>query len=365
MSENPVRSRGELISLALRGSWRISPPSSFSLTAAQLEEVTPLLYNSGAAALGWWRVRATELRDSPSAELMHQALRLQVLFAKTHEIKVQKIFRLLRTAGVEPILIKGWAIGRLYPQFGLRPSGDIDLFVGRDKYAAALEVIKSEEARDCWVDLHAGIFELADRDPEGLFRRSKLLPCEDQEVRVLSAEDHFALLAVHLLKHGAWRPLWLCDLGLLLESMPENFDWKLCLGENKRHANWILSAIGLASQLVDAQIPSKEIAALSQQIPVWLVPAVLKQWETPFREFHESLPLMAGYLRRPVNFIREIPRRWPNPIVATVNVRGKFNNYPRVPYQLCEMAARTAKFFWSLPQRVSTVARPLKAGPAE
>jgi hypothetical protein len=285
-----------------------------------------------------------------------------VLFAKTHEIKVQKIFRLLRAAGVEPILIKGWAIGRLYPQFGLRPSGDIDLFVKREEYATARKVIASEEARDCWVDLHGRIFELSDREPDGLFLRSQLLPCGDEEVRVLSGEDHFALLAVHLLKHGAWRPMWLCDLGLLLESMPEDFDWKLCLGGNKRHSNWILSAVGLANKLVDAQIQSKKIAALSRQIPEWLVPAVLKQWEKPFREFHESLPLMAGYLRRPVNFVREIPNRWPNPIVATINVRGKFNNYPRVPYQLCEMASRTAKFFWSLPQRVSTVARPLKAG---
>jgi hypothetical protein len=365
MSEYSVWSRGELISLALRGSWRIAPPASLSFSPAQLEEVTPLLYDSGAAALGWWRIRNTELRDSPSAELLHQAFRLQVLFAKTHELKVQRIFRLMRSAGVEPILIKGWAIGRLYPQFGLRPSGDIDLFVRRDEYASARKVVASDEGRECWVDLHARIFELSDRDSDGLFSRSQLLPCGDEEVRVLSPEDHFALLSVHLLKHGAWRPMWLCDLGLLLESMPENFDWKLCLGTNKRHSNWILSAVGLANQLVDAQIQSKEIAALSRQLPVWLVPAVLKQWEKPFREFHESLPLMAGYLRRPINFVREIPNRWPNPIVATINVRGKFNNYPRVPYQLCEMASRTAKFFWNLPQRVSTVARPLKAGRVE
>lgn len=342
---------GELISTILCGAWRASPNSDLSLSVEELDEVTPLLYDSGAAALGWWRVRYSSLRDSPSAELLHQAFRLQALFARTHETKVQKIFCLLRTADVEPILLKGWAIGRLYPQSGLRPSGDVDLFVKRDDYAAAQQVIRSEEARDCWVDLHGRIFELADRDQEGLFSRSELLPCGDEEVRVLSAEDHFALLAVHLLKHGAWRPLWLCDLGLLLELMPENFDWKLCLGKSKRRANWILSAVGLAHQLVGARIANEEIAARCREIPHWLGPAVLRQWETPFREAHESLPLLAGYLRRPVDFVREIPNRWPDPIVATINVRGKFNNYPRVAYQLCEMAARTAKFFWSLPRR--------------
>lgn len=348
MSE--VLTRGRLISKILRGAWRSSPTADLPLSVEELDEVTPLLYDSGAAALGWWRVRHTNLRESPPAELMRQAFRLQTLFARNHEIKVQKIFRLLRAAGVEPILLKGWAIGRLYPEIGLRPSGDIDLFVRRRDYPAAQNVVKSDDARDCWVDLHGRIFELADRNPEDLFARSELLTSGDEQIRILKSEDHFALLAVHLLKHGAWRPLWLCDLGLLLESMPENFDWQLCLGTSKRRANWILSSIYLAHELMDAQISNEEIAARSRQIPDWLVPAVLKQWEAPFREVHESLPLMAGYLRQPANFIREIPNRWPNPIVATVNVRGKFNNYPRFAYQLCEMAARTAKFFWRLPQ---------------
>ena len=343
--------RGRLVSTVLRGAWRATSPSDLSLSCEELDEVTPLLYDSGAAGLGWWRIRDTAWRESPSAEVMRQAFRLQTLFARIHETKVQKTFRLFRSSGVEPILIKGWAMARLYPQPGLRPSGDIDLLVRRGDYATAQKVIKSEEARDCWVDLHARIFELADRSPEDLYARSELVPCGDAQVRVLRSEDHFALLAIHFLKHGAWRPLWLCDLGLLLESMPKDFDWNLCLGRNRRHSNWILSAIGLANQLVGAEIRSEEIAARSRQIPDWLVPAVLRQWEAPFREVHESLPLMARYLRHPAGFIREIPNRWPNPIVATVNVRGEFNNRPRLPYQLCEMAARTLKFFWRLPQR--------------
>jgi hypothetical protein len=345
--------RGELICTILRGAWRASPNSDLSLSVEELDEVTPLLYDSGAAALGWWRIRATELRDSPSAELMHQAFRLQLLLAKTHEAKVQKIFRLCRTAGVEPILIKGWAIGRLYPELGLRPSGDIDLFVRRHEYPVALEVITSEEARDCWVDLHGRIFELADRDPEGLFRRSELLLCGDQKVRVLSAEDHFALLAVHLLKHGAWRPLWLCDLGLLLESMPENFDWKLCLGESGRRSNWILSAVGLARQLVGARINNEGIAARTGKIPGWLVAAVLKQWETPFAvnqpPMSHRAPL-SSYLLSPRGLFRDLANRWPDPVLATVSINGQFNGLPRLPYQFGNIAARMVKFFWRLPR---------------
>src|SRR6266446_2934201 len=183
---------GKSIATTLEGAWRNSPDPDLRLSASELDEITPLLYNSGAAALSWWRLRQTDLCDSPSAELLHQAFRLQALFAKTQEAKVQKTFRLLRGAGIEPILIKGWSVGRLYPQVGLRPSGDIDLLVKRDDYPAAHRVIRSEEARDCWVDLHSRIFELADRDPDVLFSRSALVECGAEQVRVLSAEDHFA-----------------------------------------------------------------------------------------------------------------------------------------------------------------------------
>src|SRR5260370_17183494 len=137
--------RGELISTILRGAWRASPNSDLSFPVEEFDEFTPLLQDSALAALGWWRIRGTELCDSPSGELMHQAFRLQVLFAKTHETKIQKIFRLLRMAGVEPILIKGWALGRPSPEFGLRPSGAIHLFLLPDQQPPALQLLTTHE----------------------------------------------------------------------------------------------------------------------------------------------------------------------------------------------------------------------------
>src|SRR5437763_15583798 len=115
-------SRGSLVSAFLSGSWRQgqSPPG---MDSVELDTVAPLLYGSGAGGLGWWRVRETDLRATESGEVLHQAYRLQALQAKIHESKIQKIFSLLRAASVEPILNKGWAISRLYPQAGLRPFG--------------------------------------------------------------------------------------------------------------------------------------------------------------------------------------------------------------------------------------------------
>lgn len=345
--------RGRLVSAILAGSWRQSDQPPLGISEAQFDEVTPLLYGSGGAALGWWRIRETSFRETPSAELLHQAFRLQCLFAKIHQSKTAKIVRLLRAAGVESIVIKGWSAARHYPQTGLRPSGDIDVFVRPRDYPTARPVVESKDASDCWVDLHANIFELADRRDEDLFFRSKLIACGDDEVRVLAAEDELALLAVHWLKHGAWRPLSLCDLGLLLESMSDEFDWQLCLGKGRRQANWILSAIGLAHVLLDAEIKNEEILQKAREIPVWLQLNVLKQWARPFAI--EQAPMshgapMRSYLREPKGIVRDLFRRWPNPIAATVSVNGEFNRWPRLPYQIANLAGRTAKFMLHPPQ---------------
>jgi len=345
-------SRGHLVAMLLAGSWRSVPPD-FSLDVTSLDIVTPLLYGSGAGALGWWRVQETELQGMESAQVLHQAYRLQALQAKIHESKIQKIFRLLRAANVEPILIKGWAISRLYPQAGLRPFGDIDLFVLPEESRRAQEVVQSEEAKDCWVDLHDRISELDDRHGNDLFFRSQLVSCGAEQIRVLSAEDHFALLAIHMLKHGAWRPLWLCDIAMLLESSPDTFDWKLCLGAGKRRANWILTAVGLAHAMLNAEIRNDEIAGQVSRVPNWIISSVLKEWNAPFATRQPPMSHLAPlrkYLREPSGLLGDLVNRWPNPILATISVNGQFNRLPRLPYQLGNLVSRAGRFLFVTPR---------------
>ena len=296
--------------------------------------------------LAWWRIRTTELSQTASGESLHQAFRLLTLQGAIYESRIQKAFRLLRAAGIEPILIKGWAIARLYPQPALRPYGDVDLLIRPKDYGVAMEVFDSQ-ARDCQLDFHAPAFEVADRPLEDLYGRSQLVSCGAEQVRVLSSEDHFALLAVHLLKHGAWRPLWLCDLGLLLDRMAGDFDWDLCLGHDKRRVNWILSAAGLAHKLLGGSIKDKLIAAQAERVPSWLVSSVLKQWETPFVTAHSPASHrapMTSYWRRPRGALGDLARRWPNPILATISANGTFGARPRLRYQLHNCFARVARF---------------------
>lgn len=335
---------GRLVSKTLARSW-IASGGDLLITEQQLGEVTPLLYESGAAGLGWWRIRESELRQTPSGELLHQAFRFLALQARIHETKIEKVFRLLRAAGIEPILIKGWSIARLYPQPGLRPYGDIDLIIKPEQHLPAVDIAAGAELRDCQIDFHPGAFELADRSIGDLLSRSHLVQCGDEEVRILGNEDHFALLAIHLLKHGAWRPLWLCDLGLLLESMSSDFSWDLCLGKDLRRGNWILSAVGLARALLEARINDEKIGAQAKA-PSWLVDSVLKNWERPFAgahaPHHHRAPIKS-YLRRPRGVIGDLARRWPDPILATISANGTFGPRRRLRYQIQNCVQRAAR----------------------
>jgi putative nucleotidyltransferase-like protein len=334
--------KGGLVAVALSGAWRRGDLPELNISETELDEVTPLFYGSGGAALAWKRVAKTHLQNTTSAELLHQAYRLHSLQAAMHEEKIAKVFRLLRQAQVDPILAKGWVAARMYVDTALRPYGDIDLCVRREQFRAAEEVLNSPEASDCWVDLHSHFVELSDRTFDEIFERSQLAYLGVEAIRTLGPEDHLALLCIHFLKHGAWRPIWLCDIGAAVESVPQGFDWSVCLGRNKTRASWIESAIGLAERLLQAETTNLPLQS-GARLPAWLIENVLNQWANPFAidqpPMKHPVP-MADLLRHPAGLVDGLRKRWPNAILATVSVNGKLNNFPRLPYQVANCFMR-------------------------
>ena len=338
--------KGSLVARILAGSWRHDASKELQLSQSELDEVTPLLYGSGAAALGWWRIRETDLRTTLSAEVMHQAYRLQALQSGIHEQKIQKVFRTLRRESIEPILVKGWAAASLYPDRALRPYGDIDLCVRQQDFKAAQVVLARPDMSECWVDLHKHFEGLEDRSFEELFSGSHLTGLQDG-IRVLSDEDHLALMAIHLLKHGAWRPLWLCDIGAAVESLHARFDWDRCLGSNTKRANWVVCAIGLANRLLCADIEGLPLERRPEEPPAWLLSNVLDQWSRLFPADHLPIippPLMLNNLSSPRALFHGMRQRWPDPVTATFNLRGEFDDFPRLPYQVGDFLLKAGRF---------------------
>jgi hypothetical protein len=334
----------------LAGSWRRFPPT-LDCSAAELEEITPLLLKSGAAALAWRRVCRSELQGVPAADDLHQAYRLNTLHNIIKERIIERAFTLLRSIEVEPILVKGWAAARLYPEQGLRPYGDIDLCVRPEQFAEAETALKTLPNIQYEVDLHCGFAKFGGGSVEAIYARSRLVRLGETEVRVLSAEDHLRFLSIHMLREGAWRPLWLCDIAVAIESRSTDFDWDHCLTENRRLAEWVICALRLAQQLLDADLSHTPAAQQTKQLPRWLVPTILKEWESQFPSMSERhrAPL-GGYLHHPAGILKGLRHRWPNPIEATIDMRAPFNGLPRLPLQFGNCVTRTAKFAARLPK---------------
>lgn len=352
-SDTDPQQRGKLLTSVLAGAWRTSPPPlPPSLSPADLKAVTPQLLRTGAASLAWWRVRSSELRTSSAAHELRQAYRLYTLQARRKEGQIVEALTLLRSAGVEPLLVKGWAVARLYPERGLRPFGDIDLCVRPEQHAAAVTALAATAAEPIVVDLHKGLKQLHRHSLDDVYERSQLVPLGGVDVRILGAEDHLRYMCIHMLHHGLYRALWLCDVAVVLESLPEDFDWEYLLGGDQRHADWVTSTLCLAHELLGARLDVDGIpkAERARHLPRWLLPTVLREWSK--EEHIWDSPSMAYSLRHPAQLRKALRLRWPNPIQATVGVGGPFNELPRLPFQLLECVSRTVYFITQVPRLV-------------
>jgi hypothetical protein len=335
-------SLGKLVAQLLAGSWR-NPTSK--LSAEELAEISALLAGSGGAGLAWCAVRNTELKSSSEAERLHQSYRLHSIEAALHRREIKRVIPILEQEGIRPLVVKGWAVARLYPELGMRPYCDLDLCVRPDQYDRARAVVAGIKGLLYSVDLHDGFGKFYDRRTEEVFERSEEVPLEDVNVRVLCAEDHLRYICMHLLRHGAVRPLWLCDVAVMVETRGEGFDWDRCLAGSRREADWVACAIGLASVLLGLDVDQTPIGRRARQLPAWFVPAVLRGWGAPYR----GLGQLRALLRQPVLFLRELPeeigRHWPNPIEATMTLGGPFNEAPRLAFQLGHVFRRASESF--------------------
>lgn len=336
--------RINLIKVIFASAWHSSP-----LSLRDLTEITPLLLNSGGGAFGWWCVRHSNLQATLEAQQLHQAYRLHTLQAAVKELEISQLFPYLRSKGLEPLLGKGWAIARQYPELGLRPYGDIDLYVRPDEYRAYEAALRQPEALSWNVDLHGGAAELNDRSFAELYAHSQVVSCNGVDVRIFGPEDHLRLLCLHFLREGALRPLWLCDIAIALDSLKSDFDWNYFLSGNPRRTDWAACAIGLAHQLLGAQIEGLPVEARAKQLPRWLAPVVLREWGTG-KVTHGRRTPMSAHLRHPMSLLKSLRERWPNAIEASVRVKAPFNNWPRLPFQLWECVQRLHSFAAQMPR---------------
>jgi hypothetical protein len=389
---------GVNVARLLSGAWRENPaPSSeFQVSSSrnqqqsphlsepELNEITPLLCGLGAGALAWHKIRNTPLANTASGEELHEVYRRQRLSALLHERDLFEVLTLFRAEGIDAVLVKGWAIARRYPDPALRSYGDLDFCVAPAQFAKAQAVLKRVQTLEGpFVDLHSGFGKIGvgkqlrskpTADWDELYARSQIVyldkptaeskfqvpdcrfqipdskdqsPTKDQTgfpVRILGDEDHLRILCLHLLRSGARRPVWLCDVALIIDRLRSwdfdlcsSFDWEVCLGRNPVHAEWVGIAVRLAHELLGVDISHTPFAGL--ELPSWLAPAVLKQWSAVGGQW--PVEKQRPSRKQSPRALRTLLARWDNPIRAVAAVGGQFDERSRLRYRLAELIART------------------------
>lgn len=334
------------VAVTLVGTWRRVPP--VPLAADVPAQLIARLVDGGVGGLAWWRLRHHAAHSARGLRPLREAYRQQAVVAAATVGRIGEAVTALRAAGVEPILIKGWASARYYAEPGLRPSSDIDLCVRPDQVPAARAALAPTRV-SALVDLHAGIPDLPDRTWDQAFDRSELVPCGHTPVRALAPEDHLRLLCVHFVRHGGFRPLWLCDIAAAAEAMGPGFDWGIFQGGNRRLTDWVLCVLALARRLLDARLDHPAVLAAADRLPEWFTRTVLWHW-TAGRQSPGAL----HHLRHPAAAARALNYRGLNPIRFVF--RSGLSPYSRLPLPLIQLGSWAA----FIPQRLrKSIARRL------
>lgn len=143
------------------------------------------------------------------------------------QAELDEIGRELQAAGLEALAFKGPALTPLYQgRLGLRPAGDLDLLIPPGTTVAVRDALglpplglrpsgilvdlQEDLVGSARIALRARAFRF---DLRQVWERSEPF---GPGLRVLDAEHRFLHLAVHALKHGYSRLVWILDLALAL-----------------------------------------------------------------------------------------------------------------------------------------------------
>lgn len=349
-----AESAGRLIARILAGAWR-PKRDAVDIELEELAQVATLLHQTGAGALVWWTLRHSPMGDAETVQGFHDAYRIHTMEAEAHALRAADVLGRLAAAGVTPLLVKGWAVARLYPEVGLRPYTDLDLIVRPSEMATARAILREPPAIGVAVDLHEGPDRLDRLDFHDLVARAEVAMLGDQPVRIPGAEDHLRFMALHALRHGVFRPIWLVDLAVALEARTSGFDWMRCLGADPRRADWVASALALAARLLGARVEGTPAAGRLATLPAWLIRAVLRNWSHGTGRSHLApvFGALVANLGHPASAWAEARRRWDRPIEATLEVGGPFNRLPRWPYQVAAVVRRSPELLRALRRRAA------------
>lgn len=268
-----------------------------------------------------------------------------LLQSEVQKVQIVKVFKYFRELEIEPILIKGFAVSRLYPNDKQRISTDIDICVSESDYQKALNNLGKGEIERVNIDLHNSLRHLDTLEWDVLFNRSVLVEIGNEKIRIPAEEDHLRIMCTHWLTDGGEDKSKLWDIYYLVKNRKKDFNWDLCFqGISNRRKFWIIYTIGLAGKYLDLDLSSLPFSEEAQNLPNWLTKSIEKIWDRK----HPFIPLESCFQDREM-FLYQIKLRLPpNPVMATIGVEGDLDKPYIFFYQVKHFIKRAIPSIYSV-----------------
>jgi hypothetical protein len=160
---------------------------------------------------------------------------------------------------------------------------------------------------------------------DDFFESSPILRIKDTLVQVPLPEDHLRGLCLHFMWHGAVRPVRLCDIALMAESIDDTFDWDRCLSGTRSEREQVIVALRLAESILGASIFGAPDLVRDYQLQPWVITTMQDQWVSPAGL---PMPHRGEIMRGPRAAYRTLAGRWPDSITAAVRTHASFDREP-------------------------------------
>lgn len=323
----------------------------------------------------------------PSWRAMDRAAAQIAFDGMVQQRQLAGVVAALRNAGIEPLLLKGYALADLvYPDPLARPSADLDVLVRPDQVApawqaladmgctlpdAAVVDVQLANAYDLPVILpamagRATLLELHwHLAPRSLFAldldlwraRAERFQVAGQPALRFSPEDMLLHLALHMRKHRYVGLRWLCDVAELLRRLgaahaSRPLDWQYIIGGARAAGLTVLlyTSLALARRLLAAPVEPELLAALEPAAwrrsllqSVLAQDALLAPLEREDAGWTRLAPLEILLIDRPAAMAAELGYRLLPPPEAVLGAQARgMNRRQRVAFQTRRLLDRGA-----------------------
>lgn len=268
---------------------------------------------------------------APFLFVMNNDLRWNVLTKKRQEVSICRAHDALSAVTSEMLFIKGYFIGRYYPAETLRECVDVDVAVNSSDHIKILDTIGNSQLITLNVDLHRELRHLDSLDWDDIYASSIEVEIEGRRIRTPCPEDHVRIAAVHWLTDGGEYKHRLWDVYHLIDANKSSFNWSRCIDVvDATRRRWIVCVIGLAARYLGLDLSGTPIESEAQNLPLWMTKRLEKEWASDIR-----LVPLHSVVRDRHRLWQQIRKRVPpNPIQATIDVKGSLDSNMRFHYQI-------------------------------